>query len=71
VNQINQVSNKIKLSQPFELLGFDLNADDLRMIERRNDLLHGRLSLNYDDDIEKEDSELYLIATKLYTLVNV
>lgn len=71
VNQINQVSNKIKLSKPFELLGFSLNADDLRMIERRNDLLHGRLSLNYGDDMEKADSELYLIATKLYTLINV
>lgn len=71
VNQINQVSNKIKLSKPFELLGFILNEDDKRIIERRNDLLHGRLSLNYDDDIEKADSELYLIATKLYTLVNV
>ncbi len=71
LNQINQVSNKIKLSKPFELLGFKLNVDDIRVIERRNDLLHGRLSLNYEDDIEKADSELYLIATKLYTLINV
>lgn len=71
VNQINQVSNKIKLSKPFELLGFSLNAEDVKVIERRNDLLHGRLSLNYDEDIEKADNKLYLIATKLYTLVNV
>ena len=71
INQINQVSNKIKLTKPFEMLGFELNEDDKKVIERRNDLLHGRLSLNYGNDIEKSDNEIYLIATKLYTLINV
>lgn len=71
INQLNQVSNKTRLTKPFELLGFNLNIDDVRMIERRNDLLHGRLSLNFDNDIEKADNELYLIATKLYTLINI
>jgi hypothetical protein len=71
INQINQVSNKTKLTKPFEIMGFELNADDIHVIERRNDLLHGRLSLNHDNNIEKADNELYLIATKLYTLINV
>jgi hypothetical protein len=71
INRINQVPNAIKLIKPFELLGFELNETDKKVISRRNDLLHGRLSLDYTDDIEKADSELYLIATKLYTLINV
>lgn len=71
INQINQVSNKIKLTKPFEMLGFVLNEIDKRVIERRNDLLHGRLSLNYDNDNDKTDKEMYLIGTKLYTLINV
>jgi hypothetical protein len=71
INQINQVSNKIKLTKPFEMLGFELNEDDKKVIERRNDLLHGRLSLDYGEDIDKADNELYFIATKLYTLINV
>jgi hypothetical protein len=52
------------------MLGFILNEDDVNVIERRNDLLHGRLSLD-ETDIDKADRELYLIATKLYTLINV
>lgn len=71
INQINQIPNKVKLTKPFEILGFKLNKNDENVIERRNDLLHGRLSLEYGAENDMADRELYLIATKLYTLINV
>lgn len=71
VNQINQVSNKVKLTKPFEMVGFALNEWDEKIIQRRNDLLHGRLKLDYQSDDEGADREMYLIATKLYTLINI
>lgn len=71
INQINQIPNIVKLTKPFEMLGFELNEDDKMVIKRRNDLLHGRLSLNHGADTDAADREMYFIASKLYTLINV
>jgi hypothetical protein len=71
INQLNQSPNIVKLAKPFEMLGFALNEQDKRIIERRNDLLHGRLNLDYQNNDTGADREMYLIATKLYTLINV
>jgi hypothetical protein len=71
IDQLNQVPNTTKLSKTFEDLGFTLNEEDKKVIARRNDLLHGRLTLDYGDDFDSADREMYLIATKIYTLVNI
>lgn len=71
IDRLNQIPNSAKLSRPFELLGIRLNKNDMKAISRRNDLLHGRLSLDTSNDEISADRELYFVATKLYTLINV
>lgn len=68
VNLLNQVPNRSKLILPFQLLQIKLNDDDMYVIEKRNNLLHGNLDVGLKGDIDLSDKELHFIASKLYTL---
>ncbi|NOT77008.1 MAG: hypothetical protein HOP08_18955 [Cyclobacteriaceae bacterium] len=71
IENINQLTNKAKLTKPFELLKFKLSQEDLRAIEHRNDFLHGRLTLGITNDNKNASTEIYYIALRLYTLLAV
>jgi hypothetical protein len=70
VNNINQLTNRAKLTKPFELLGFSLTPEDLKAIEHRNNFLHGRITLDITDNKNRGD-EIYYISLRLYTLLAV
>lgn len=75
INQINQITNKSRLKAPFEKLGIELDDMDLRILETRNDFLHGRTP-NVSDDkgissVERLNKDLLYCSWHLYTLVNI
>jgi len=71
VENINQLTNKAKLTKPFELLKFRLEDEDKKAIEHRNDFLHGRFTLTPDKDLQETNNQIYYVALRLYTLVSV
>ena len=71
IENINQLTNRSKLSKPFELLKFTLTPEDIKAIEHRNDFLHGRITLMLGDNTEEATKEIYYIALRLYTLLAV
>lgn len=68
----NHLTNNEKLIQPFDLLGIKLTADDIHMIEHRNDLLHGNTHMTEDEDMEEVEINRYMMyaSGKFYTLVS-
>ncbi|HRP37374.1 MAG TPA: hypothetical protein PLS50_06225, partial [Candidatus Dojkabacteria bacterium] len=42
LQQLNQPTNKDRLRTPFEILGIELLPEDIKVLQARNDLLHGR-----------------------------
>lgn len=71
ISNINQPTNKVKLSKPFEILNFLLTTEDIKAIEHRNDFLHGRINLIPDDNAGDCNREIYYISLRLYTLLAV
>lgn len=75
ISQINSKTNSARLRAPFELLGIKLNQGDLDILSTRNDFLHGRFpDLNKKKNnrsIKEIDQELYFVALKFYTLINL
>lgn len=71
IENINQLTNRGKLSKPFELLKFTLTKEDIKAIDHRNDFLHGRITLAFGDDTNNANKEIYYIALRLYTLLAV
>jgi hypothetical protein len=70
IENINQLTNRSKLSKPFELLNFSLTTEDIKAIEHRNDFLHGRITLTSGNETDT-NKEIYYIALRLYTLLAV
>jgi len=70
IDNINQLTNKKKLSKPFELINFKLSDKDAEVIEHRNNFLHGRIIL-VDVDDKNSNSRMFYIAMRLYTLLNI
>ncbi|MFR3215981.1 MAG: hypothetical protein ACLTWE_10365 [Dysgonomonas mossii] len=75
INQFNQTTNKARLREPFNLLSIDLLDEDLKILETRNDFLHGRVpdltnagSARSTDRINKD---LYYCSMRFYTLLNM
>ncbi|MGR3318105.1 MAG: hypothetical protein ACUZ8O_06455 [Candidatus Anammoxibacter sp.] len=69
IENINRPTNRDKLYKPFEILGISLNDEDIKAIDYRNVLLHGRL-INSEQGLEKECNSTFHIALKLYFLVS-
>ncbi len=75
INQINQVTNRERLKMPFKILDIELLEEDIKVINSRNDFLHGRVP-NYRNiegirSIDSKDKDLYYASVRLYTLLNM
>lgn len=75
INQINNRTNSLRLKASFDKLGIELNELDLKTIQARDDLLHGRfpdLMNNKNDRSTQEiNRELYFTSLRFYTLINM
>lgn len=71
IDNINQLTNRGKLTKPFELLKFKLTTEDIKAIEHRNDFLHGRIALGFNDEVKVANQEVYYISLRLYTLLAI
>jgi hypothetical protein len=78
LNEINKpinyqhLKNDEKLTRPFEILGINLTLHDIKIINHRNDLLHGNISLENEDQQTDENINLYIayVSGKLFTLIS-
>ncbi|WP_116787812.1 hypothetical protein [Flavobacterium psychrotrophum] len=74
ISYLNQPTNKAKLHAPFEALGITLSPEDLKILNTRNDFLHGRVpDLSLLGDKRTDDTktrEMFYSAIRLYTLLN-
>lgn len=68
----NHLTNNQKLTKPFEILGIKLTLHEIKIIEHRNDLLHGNISLENEDQQTEENINLYMayVSAKLFTLIS-
>jgi hypothetical protein len=80
IDDINQPTNRAKLTKPFEVLKFKLTEADIEVIDHRNDFLHGSIAYlpekDEDSDLQPQDptdgsKEIFYTALRLYTLIAV
>jgi len=75
IEQLNQVTNKARLRAPFDILKISLLEEDLRVLETRNDFLHGRFpdltSAGPDRSLDRINSDVYYSSLRLYTLISL
>lgn len=75
ITHINQVTNKEKLLLPFKILKIDLLEEDKKIINSRNDFLHGRIpdyrNLGINRNITEKDRDLYYASVRFYTIINI
>jgi hypothetical protein len=75
INQLNQSTNKSRLKAPFNILGITLLDEDLKILETRNDFLHGRYpdltNEGFDRSLDRVNRDLLYCALRLYTLLNL
>lgn len=75
IEQFNQMTNKARLRAPFDILKFKLEDEDLKILETRNDFLHGRVPDITNEGLsrttERINKDLYYSAVKFYTLLSI
>jgi hypothetical protein len=75
IDQFNQRTNKMRLQAPFNLLTIAINHEDLKILETRNDFLHGRVpdltNSGTNRSIERINKDLYYCSMRFYTLLNM
>ncbi len=75
VDQLNQTTNKARLKAPFDLLTITINNEDLRILETRNDFLHGRApdltNAGAKRSVDRINKDLYYCSMRFYTLLNM
>jgi hypothetical protein len=75
VDNINQPTNKARLKAPFELLGIDLVEEDLKILETRNDFLHGKTpdltKSGPDGSTNRINKDLFYCSMRFYILLNL
>lgn len=75
LDNINQVTNKEKLVLPFKILKINLLDEDIKIINSRNDFLHGRIpdyrNLGLDRNINEKDRDMYYASVRFYTIINM
>ncbi|MBF0121495.1 MAG: hypothetical protein HQK79_21915 [Desulfobacterales bacterium] len=69
IDNINSPTNQDKLIKPFDILDIKIDEDDKKIINQRNDFLHGN-SFNIGEDIERCSKEIFYTVLKLNFLVN-
>lgn len=75
IDQFNQTTNKARLRAPFDLLNITLLDEDLKILETRNDFLHGRVpeltNAGAKRSTDKINKDLYYCSMRFYTLLNM
>lgn len=75
IDQLNQTTNKSRLKAPFDLLKITINDEDLKILETRNDFLHGRVPDLTNEgakrSIDRINKDLYYCSMRFYTLLNM
>lgn len=75
IDQLNQTTNKARLKAPFDLLKIELLDEDLKILETRNDFLHGRVpdltKAGTKRSTERINKDLYYCSMRFYTLLNM
>lgn len=75
VDQFNQTTNKARLRTPFDLLKITLLDEDLKILETRNDFLHGRVPDITNEgekrSLDRINKDLYYCSIRFYTLLNM
>lgn len=75
IDQLNQMTNKSRLKAPFDLLGIKLLDEDLKILETRNDFLHGRVpdltNTGANRSTERINKDLYYASVRFYTILNI
>ncbi len=75
IEQFNQATNKARLRAPFDILKFKLEDEDFKILETRNDFLHGRIpdltESGPNRTVERINKDLYYSAIRFYTLLNI
>lgn len=75
IEQFNQTTNKARLQAPFELLHITLLDEDLKILETRNDFLHGRVpdltNAGAKRSTDRINKDLYYCSMRFYTLLNM
>ena len=71
IKNLNQSTNREKLSRPFELYDISLTSEEIAAIDKRNKLLHQGVLLSLDSrEAQGKWKEAYMIEMRLYTLIN-
>jgi len=75
IDQLNQTTNKARLKAPFDLLEIEINDEDLKILETRNDFLHGRVpdltNSGANRSIDRINKDLFYCSMRFYTLLNI
>lgn len=75
IDQINQTTNQARLKAPFDLLNITLLDEDLKILETRNDFLHGRVpdltNAGKERPTERINKDLFYCSMRFYTLLNM
>ncbi|HUM51549.1 MAG TPA: hypothetical protein PK431_07015 [Chitinophagales bacterium] len=75
IDQFNQTTNKSRLRAPFDLLGINLLPEDLKILETRNDFLHGRIpditNAGVNRSTERINKDLFYSSIRFYVLINM
>jgi len=75
IDQLNQTTNKSRLKVPFDLLKIAINDEDLKILETRNDFLHGRVpdltNAGAKRSTDRINKDLYYCSMRFYTLLNM
>jgi hypothetical protein len=75
IDQLNQPTNKSRLKAPFDLLNISINDEDLKILETRNDFLHGRVpdltNEGSNRSIDRINKDLFYCSMRFYTLLNM
>lgn len=68
LEHLNQIGNTDSFSRIFELLNMELTLEDIMVLNKRNDFLHGRIPFEDEEHTTKE-KELRLVTLKLHFLI--
>lgn len=75
IELLNQPTNKARLKAPFEKLGINLLSEDLKILNTRNDFLHGRVPNLSQTNLDRRSSEisveLFYVSMRFYVILNI
>jgi hypothetical protein len=70
LNNWNQPTNADSLVAPFRKYGYELNKDEFKCVDNRNQFLHGSLPINERNE-DEAFRELYHISLTIHKLIYI